>query len=117
MVIPLLGVKTRCADKSTAEHYEHTYIHMADRQVLLQRWLDNNKTWLVKLWFGIPSWYVLSENEEKKLFNYIVEFADDRENSYIARSLDCSTICDERFCYFCGEVEPLCRKYTDTRKD
>ena len=27
MVIPLLGVKTRCADKSTAEHYEHTYIH------------------------------------------------------------------------------------------
>ena len=24
MVIPLLGVKTRCADKSTAEHYEHT---------------------------------------------------------------------------------------------
>ena len=27
MVIPLLGVKTRCVDKSTAEHYEHTYIH------------------------------------------------------------------------------------------
>ena len=26
MVIPLLGVKTRCADKSTAEHYIHTYI-------------------------------------------------------------------------------------------
>ena len=27
MVIPLLGVKTRCANKSTAEHYElHTYI-------------------------------------------------------------------------------------------
>ena len=27
VVIPLLGVKTRCADKSTAEHYEiHTYI-------------------------------------------------------------------------------------------
>ena len=25
MVIPLLGVKTRCADKSTAEHFEHTY--------------------------------------------------------------------------------------------
>ena len=29
VVIPLLGVKTRCADKSTAEHYEHTYIHAA----------------------------------------------------------------------------------------
>ena len=27
MVMPLLGVKTRCADKPTAEHYEHTYIH------------------------------------------------------------------------------------------
>ena len=26
MVIPLLGVKTRCADKSTAENYEYTYI-------------------------------------------------------------------------------------------
>ena len=25
IVIPLLGVKTRCADKSTAENYEHTY--------------------------------------------------------------------------------------------
>ena len=28
MVIPLLGVKTRCADKSTAEHYEHTYTYI-----------------------------------------------------------------------------------------
>ena len=27
MVVALLGVKTRCAEKSTAEHYEHTYIH------------------------------------------------------------------------------------------
>ena len=27
VVIPLLGVKTRCAKKSTAEHYEiHTYM-------------------------------------------------------------------------------------------
>ena len=27
MVIPLLGVKTRCADKSAAEHYNiHTYM-------------------------------------------------------------------------------------------
>ena len=27
VVIPLLGVKTRCAEKSTAEHYEiHTYM-------------------------------------------------------------------------------------------
>ena len=23
-LIPFLGVKTRCTDKSTAEHYEHT---------------------------------------------------------------------------------------------
>ena len=29
MVIPLLWVKTRCTDKSTAEHYEHTIQYMA----------------------------------------------------------------------------------------
>ena len=73
--------------------------------------------WLVKLWFGIPSWYVSSENEEIQLFKNTVEFADNSENSYLTRSLDCSTICDERFCYFYSEVEPLCRKYTNTRKD
>ena len=28
MVIPLFGVKTRCADKSTAKHFELTYIAM-----------------------------------------------------------------------------------------
>ena len=27
MVVPLLGVKIRCAVKSTAEHYEHTYTY------------------------------------------------------------------------------------------
>ena len=32
VVIPLLGVKTRCAEKSTAEHYEiDTYIHGGGR--------------------------------------------------------------------------------------
>ena len=50
---------------------------------------------------------MLSENEENKLFKYIVKFADNRENSYLARSLDCTTFCDERFCYFCSELEPL----------
>ena len=37
MVIPLLGVKTRCADKSTAEHYEHTYIHTTLYEVTVQQ--------------------------------------------------------------------------------
>ena len=33
MVIHLLGVKTRCADKSAAEHYEHTYIHRPSKGI------------------------------------------------------------------------------------
>ena len=37
MVIPLLGVKTRRADKSTAEHYEHTYIHLNLNSLLVTR--------------------------------------------------------------------------------
>ena len=86
---------------------------MADQNPL-QRWLTQNKTWLVKLWFDIPSWYVLSEVEENKLFNYIVV---ERENSYMARILDCSTICDETACYFCAEIEPLCAQYKSKRYD
>ena len=39
MVIPLLGVKTRCADKSTAEHYIHTYIAETTR-INIERRLD-----------------------------------------------------------------------------
>ena len=31
MALPLLWVKTTCTDKSTAEHYEHTYGHTGFR--------------------------------------------------------------------------------------
>ena len=42
MVIPLLGVKTRCADKSTAEHYEHTYIwHAMNKMTNAFRYLGH----------------------------------------------------------------------------
>lgn len=51
-----------------------------------QQWLSRNKTWLVRLWFNIPACYVISETEEEKLFCYIV---NQRENSYMARVLDC----------------------------
>ena len=38
MVIPLLGVKMRCADKSTAEHYGHKiqYIAMVPMTIQLR---------------------------------------------------------------------------------
>ena len=56
----------------------------------------------------------MSEVEENKLFNYIVV---ERENSYMARILDCSTVCDETACYFCAEIEPLCAQYKSKRYD
>ena len=79
---------------------------MADSE-RLQSSLNQNKTWLVKLWFSIPNWYVLSTVEEDKLLNYIVT---ERENSRIARCLDCTTICNEQYCYFCSEVRALSQK-------
>ena len=45
MVIPLLGVKTRCADKSTAEHYEqHTYIHTLAKSAQFWCWQKYKET-------------------------------------------------------------------------
>ena len=51
---------------------------MADTK-RIRLWLDEKKTWLVKLWFQIPELYVMSVEEESKLFNYIIT---QRENSY-----------------------------------
>ena len=71
---------------------------MADtgRIRLCNLWLNENKTWLVKLWFQIPEWYVLSVEEENKLFRYIIT---ERENSYTARYLDCEAMCDGTLCF------------------
>ena len=72
---------------------------MADTAIL--------KTWIVKTFFRIPMWYVISQSEEDRLFNYIIT---EQRNAYMARALDCSTICDGRDCYFCcdDDVSPLC---------
>ena len=81
---------------------------MADtgRIRLCNLWLNENKTWLVKLWFQIPEWYILSVEEENKLFRYIIT---ERENSYTARYLDCEAMCDGTLCFFCSEVSESCK--------
>ena len=55
------------------------------------------KTWVVRTFFKIPSWYVLTLVEEERLFNYIIS---EQWNASMARFLDCTTICDDRLCYF-----------------
>ena len=43
----------------------------------------------------------MSDEEENKLFNYVIT---GRDNSYVARYLDCESMCDGTLCYFCSEV-------------
>ena len=67
------------------------------------------KTWVVRTFFKIPLWYVLTQVEEERLFNYIIS---EQWNASMARFLDCTTICDDRLCYFCSDESPLCRHCT-----
>ena len=54
----------------------------------------------------IPELYVMSDEEENKLFNYIITM---RDNSYVARYLDCEAMWDGTLCYFCSEVSEPCK--------
>ena len=69
------------------------------------------RTAFVKYVFGIPNWYLMSDVEEKKLIGYINE-ARTIQDARLFRTLDCSTMCDEKFCYFCaldeGELTEMC---------
>lgn len=73
--------------------------------------MQRQKTWLVKTFFSIPHWYVLSEYEEDKLFDIIVR---DRpttfEEAHYIRFLNCSAFCREEFCYFCSRTVVMCQK-------
>ena len=66
---------------------------------------------IVRATFGISDWYMLSEQEEDKLLKYIREARNAQEAHYF-RFLDCTTKCDEQFCYFCaayeGDIQKLC---------
>ena len=70
-----------------------------------------DKTQFVKWVFGIPEWYLMTEREENKLFGYICE-ARNIQEANLHRIMDCSTICDEQFCFFCaadeGDIEKMC---------
>ena len=65
----------------------------------------------VKLFFGIPEWYILSDRAEAKLQKYLCE-APTHKDARMYRFLDCSAFCDEQFCYFCatyyGDIRQLC---------
>ena len=72
---------------------------------------------IIKSVFGIPKWYVLSEKEEQRLFNYIMS-TETVQEAIFNRILDCSTFCDEASCYFCLETEPvMCRSRVMERRD
>ena len=66
----------------------------------------------MKYVFRIPNWYLMSDVEEKKLIKYINE-ARTIQDARLFRTLDCSTVCDEKYCYFRaldeGEITELCK--------
>ena len=59
---------------------------------------------IVRIVFGIPESYEMSEFERKKLYNYVQE-ARSAQEARLFRILDCSAFCNEDKCYFCGEHE------------
>ena len=71
----------------------------------------SSRTNFVKTVFDILTWYLLSKRGENKLFKYIPE-ARNIEEAHLFRMMDCSTICDEHFCFFCaldeGDIHKLC---------
>ena len=79
----------------------------------------NSRMCFVKRMLEIPDWYLMTEREENKLYKYLCESKNSQEATFI-RLLNCSTICDERFCYFCpaytGDIKRLCnpcKSFTD----
>ena len=76
---------------------------------------DTSRKSLVKAVFKIPEWYVMSEKEEKKIYKYICETSN-HDEARLFRLMDCSTCCDESFCFFCaideGLISPSCRACT-----
>ena len=70
-----------------------------------------NKMLIVRKVFGKPDWYLLSEQEENKLFKSICDTRDEDKAS-LFHFMDCTTICDEQFCYFClaywGDIMQPC---------
>ena len=76
-----------------------------------------SRTDIVRSIFGVPSWYIISEKEEQRLFNYIMS-TETVQEAIFNRILDCSTICSERHCYFCDESEPvMCCSRAPKRRD
>ena len=69
----------------------------------------NLKSWLVKKFFSIPDWYVLSETEEGRLFDLIIrEQPSSFAQAHFIRMLDCSAFCTIYDCYFCSNLSKLC---------
>ena len=67
------------------------------------------KTWLVKKFFDIPEWYVMTEAEETRLFSLIIrEQPTTFAQAHLIRALDCSAFCSGIECYFCTNVTKLC---------
>ena len=59
---------------------------------------DTSRKSLVKAVFKIPEWYAMPE---KKLNKYTCETRNQNE-AHLFRLMDCSTCCDESFCFFCA---------------
>ena len=76
-----------------------------------------SRTDIVRAIFGVPSWYIIYENEEQRLFNYIMT-TETVQEGILSRKLDCSTICCERHNCFCAESEPvMCCSRAPKRRD
>ena len=79
-----------------------------------------DKTSIVREVFQLPDWYLLSENEENKLFKYIESTRDSNE-ARLFRAMDCPAYCDEDYCFFCsaywGDIQPNCSACSTIARD
>ena len=60
----------------------------------------------VKWAFGIPNWYIFSENEFRRLSGYLYSNTTLRD-ALLERYLDCEAFCEGDECFFCSDIAPV----------
>lgn len=66
--------------------------------------------------FGIPEWYIFSQQELQRLSGYVRDSQSLRE-VMLSRYLDCEAFCEGENCFFCGEIIPVFPVCCKTRLD
>lgn len=68
--------------------------------------MSDRLTNIIRRIFDIPSWYLPTESEINRLYDY-VRTEGNINRAKVARVLDCSAFCQGKDCFFCSDIRPV----------